>query len=72
VQRQNAETLSQGQIEHFLESSEEVDFVGRGRAEVYAWVQKVLISPKFGGTKKKERGRVRAYSEKQQGAARHN
>ena len=61
---QNAESLSQGQIEQFLEGSEEIDFVGQGRAEVYAWVQEVLVSQEFGGMKKKERGRVRAYLEK--------
>lgn len=61
---QNAESLSQGQIERFLESSAEIDFVGQGRAEVYAWVQKVLVSQEFARMKKKERGPVRAYLEK--------
>lgn len=64
VQMQNAESLSQGQIQQFLESSGEIDFVGQERAEVYAWVQQVLVSQEFGGMKKKERGRVRAYLEK--------
>jgi transposase len=64
VQMQNAENLSQERIERFLESSEEVDFVGQGRGEVYAWVQKVLVSQEFGRKGKKERGRVRALVEK--------
>jgi transposase InsO family protein len=64
VQMQNAESLSQGRIEQFLESSEEIDFVGQGRAEVYAWAQKVLVSQEYGRMKKKERGRVRAFVQK--------
>jgi len=64
---QNAENLSQGQIEGFLESSEEIDFVGQKRGEVYAWVQKVLVSQEFARMKKKERGRVRAYLAKVSG-----
>jgi hypothetical protein len=64
VQMQNAESLSQGQIQQFLESSEEIDFVGQGRAEVYAWVQQVLVKQEFARMRKKERGRVRAYLEK--------
>lgn len=64
---QNAESLSQGQIQRFLESSEEIDFVGQGRAEVYAWVERVLVKQEFGRMKKKERGRVRAYLEKMTG-----
>jgi len=61
---QNAESLSQGQIERFLESSEEINFVGQRRAEVYAWVQQVLVKQEFARRKKKERGQVRAYLEK--------
>ncbi len=52
---QNAGSLSQGQIEEFLESSEEIEFVGQGCEEVYAWVQKVLVSQEFGRMKKKEK-----------------
>jgi len=61
---QNAESLSQGQIQQFLESSGEIDFVGQGRGDVYAWVQQVLVPQEFARMRKKERGRVRAYLEK--------
>jgi transposase InsO family protein len=64
VQMQNAESLSQGQIQQFLESSEQIDFVGQGRGDVYTWVQQVLVKQEFARMRKKERGRVRAYLEK--------
>ena len=40
---QNAEHLNQEQIQEFLESSAEIEFAGRGRAEIYAWTERVVV-----------------------------
>lgn len=61
---QNAENLSQEQIREFLESSREIEFGGCGRAEIYAWTERVLVAQGFGSLGKRERGRIRAYLEK--------
>ncbi len=61
---QNAENLSQEQIREFLESSREIEFAGCGRAEIYAWTERVLVSQEFGSLGKRERGMIRAYVEK--------
>ena len=58
---QNAESLSQEQIREFLRSSTGIEFAGRGRAEVYAWTERVLVAQQFGRQGKKERGVIRAY-----------
>jgi transposase InsO family protein len=60
----NAESLSREQIREFLTSSEPIEFAGCGRAEKYAWVERVLASQHYGELSKRERGVVRAYVEK--------
>lgn len=61
---QNAESLSQEQIREFLKSSEAIEFVGCGRKDKYAWVERVLRAHNYGELSKRERGLVRAYVEK--------
>ena len=61
---QNAESLSQEQIREFLKSSEAIEFVGCGRRDKYAWVERVLRAHNYGELGKRERGLVRAYVEK--------
>lgn len=61
---QNAESLSQEQIREFLRSSREIEFAGCGRAEVYAWTERVLVAQEYGRLGKGERGVVRAFLEK--------
>ena len=64
---QNAESLSQEQIREFLRSSGGMDFRACGRAEIYAWTERVLVAQEFAGLRKKQRGVVRAYLEKMTG-----
>ena len=61
---QNAESLSQGQIQEFLRSSEPIEFSSGGRAERYLWVERVLAAQKYRELRKSERGLVRAYLRK--------
>ena len=63
----NAENLSPEEIREFLESSTGIEFTGGGRAEIYAWTERVLIAQEFGPRGKKERGVIRAYAEKMTG-----
>ena len=60
---QNAESLSQDQIQEFLRSSEPIDFTS-GREERYQWVERVLAAQNYGKLRKRERGLVRAYVRK--------
>jgi hypothetical protein len=61
---QNAESLSQEQIQEFLRSSEPIEFAGSGREERNGWVERVLAAQKYGELSKGERGVVRAYVRK--------
>src|SRR5664279_2087397 len=64
---QNAEHLNQEQIQEFLESSAEIEFAGRGRAETYAWTERVVVAQEFARLSRKERGLIRAYIGKMTG-----
>src|ERR1035437_4942610 len=61
VKMQNAEHLSQQQIREFLESSGEIEFAGQGRAQTYAWTERVVVAHEYARLGKKERGLIRAY-----------
>ncbi|MEO7142003.1 MAG: hypothetical protein ABI165_00710, partial [Bryobacteraceae bacterium] len=61
---QNSETLTGQQIGEFLKGSEEIRFSGQSRAEVYGWVQRVLVAQEFGCQNKKRRRAIRAFVEK--------
>ena len=67
VKMQNAEHLSQEQIREFLESSGEIDFAGQGRAQTYAWTERVVVAHEYARLGKKERGLIRAYIGKMTG-----
>jgi len=58
---QNAEGLKPDQISEFLKASEGIDFVGQKRAEIYGWIQQVLVAQEYGRQSKKQRGSIRAY-----------
>jgi transposase InsO family protein len=60
----NAESLSQEQIGEFVRSSQPIEFVGCGRDERYAFVERVLGVQNYASLGKRERGWVRAYVEK--------
>src|SRR5215831_4641400 len=61
---QNAESLSQEQIQEFLRSSEPIEFAGSGRQQRYSWVERVLAAQNYGRLGKRQRGLVRAYVRK--------
>src|SRR5215469_11036836 len=64
IHMQNGERLTRQQISDFLKASEELTFSGQSRAEVYGWIERVLVAQEFGRQGKKERGAIRAYLEK--------
>jgi transposase InsO family protein len=61
---QNGEKLTPHQISEFLKGSEEVSFTAASKAEVYSWVQEVLVAQEFASQNKGDRGAIRAYIEK--------
>lgn len=61
---QNAESLNPEQIRQFLELSEGVEFAGQSRAEIYAFVELVLVAQQYASLAKKQRGAVRHYLSK--------
>jgi transposase InsO family protein len=64
---QNAETLSPDRIGTFLQLSREIEFAAQSRAEVYAWVQRTLVTQEYARQGKKLRGLLRAYIKKMTG-----
>jgi transposase InsO family protein len=60
----NAEDLTQAQIQEFLKGSRTIEFSGQNRAEVYGWVQRVLVAQEYAGQGRKQRGAIRAYLSK--------
>jgi transposase InsO family protein len=58
---QNAEELSGEQIRSFLKGSETIEFAGQNRADLYGWVQRVLVAQEYAAQDKKARGAIRAY-----------
>lgn len=64
IRMRNAESLTQSQISDFLAASEGIEFAGQGRAEVYGWVQRMLVNQEYGRQERKQRGAIRAYLSK--------
>jgi transposase InsO family protein len=62
--------MSLEQIAAFLEGSSEVEFKGKDRSEVYAWVNETLRSQHYERLKRNERGLVKRYVEKMTGLSR--
>ena len=67
MRMQNAESLTEEQIRQFLTSSETIEFRGQNRAELYGWVERVLVAQEYATRGKKQRGAVRAYIVKMTG-----
>jgi precorrin-3B methylase len=59
IRMENAERLSLAQMEALVATSQEVRFVGEGKAEIYAWAEKVLVEQEYAAQGKKGRGVVR-------------
>jgi hypothetical protein len=64
---ENAEGLSLTQMEALLETSQDVQFAGKGRREIYAWVEHVLVRREYARQGKKAKGAVWAYLAKMTG-----
>jgi transposase InsO family protein len=62
--------LSLEQIQAFLEASSEVEFAGREREEVYAWVKETLQEQGYGKLGRKSKGLLRQYVAKVTGLSR--
>jgi transposase InsO family protein len=60
----NAESLTHSQIGEFLKASEGIEFAGQGRAEVYGWVDRMLVNQEYSRQGRKQRGAIRAYLSK--------
>jgi len=67
---EEAERLSLAQIQAFLEASDEVEFQGRNRTEVYGWVDRTLRQQRYETLDRRGRGLVRRYVEKMTGLSR--
>lgn len=63
----NAEELSEVQIREFLKGSETIEFQGGNRAELYGWVQRVLVAQEYAAQGKNQRGDIRAFLGKMTG-----
>ena len=61
---ENAETLTEVQIQEFLKGSQGIAFEGQSREERYRWVQRVLVAQEYAVQDKRRRGVVRAYLSK--------
>ncbi len=64
IRMQNAEALTGKQLKEFLQGSERIEFEGQDRAELYGWVQRVLVAQEYAAQGKKQRGAIRAYLSK--------
>jgi transposase InsO family protein len=60
----NASDLTPERIQEFLRASQTIDFVGKSRSEIYAWIQETLMQQEYFAQNRKERGAVRAYLSK--------
>src|SRR5437762_4789733 len=58
---QNADVLSQEQIQEFLKGGRSIEFTAQNRAEVYGFIQQVLVAQEYAMQGKKQRGAIRAY-----------
>jgi hypothetical protein len=67
IRMQNTEALTGEQIREFLRGSETIEFRGQNRADLYGWVQRVLVAQEYATQGKKQRGAVRAYLAKMTG-----
>ena len=64
------ETLSLEQIRAFVEGSEEIQFAGQKRGEIYGWIEKTLVEQQYHRGSKPEKGLLRRYVAKMTGLSR--
>lgn len=70
ISAHEAEKLSLESICRFVASSEELQFEGENRQQVYGWVERVLVQQSYGQQGKAPRGLLRRYMEKMTGLSR--
>ena len=56
MQMWNAENLSLTEMREFLQASQQIEFNGQGRQQIYAWVQQTLVEQEYFRQRKKHRG----------------
>lgn len=64
---QNADSITPARLQEFLNASAGIEFTGQSRAEVYAWVEKILVDQQYSSQEKKQRGIIRQYLSKVSG-----
>jgi transposase InsO family protein len=67
---QQAEKLSLVQIQAFLQASEDVEFAGETREQIYRWIEQVLCQQQYARQGRRARGLLRRYVEKITGLSR--
>lgn len=67
VRIEHSEALSAHQMGEFLRATEAVAFAGQSRAEVYTWVEQMLLCQEYFRQGKKQRGLIRTYLSKVSG-----
>ena len=67
---QGAEKLNPEQIRVLLEASQELQFHGEGREEVYEWITRTLRQQHYRDQGRKNRGLLKSYVEKMTGLSR--
>ena len=61
MQIRNAENLTLTEMASFVQASQEIQFAGASRQEVYDWVEKTLAEQNYFRQRKKQRGIIRGY-----------
>lgn len=67
---QEGKALSLQQIREFLQASDEIQFKGKGRAEIYAWVARTLRQHRYSRQNRAAKGLLRQYLAKMTGLSR--
>jgi transposase InsO family protein len=67
---QEGKALSLEQIREFLGASDEIHFKGKGRAEIYAWVERTLRQQRYSRQGRAAKGLLRQYLAKMSGLSR--
>jgi hypothetical protein len=63
----DSKRLSLEEIRAFLAGAAPVEFAAQGRAEIYAWVEGVLVGHEYAWQGKASKGLLRRYVEKMRG-----
>jgi transposase InsO family protein len=64
IRMRDAESLTNSQINEFLKVSEGIEFSGESRAEIYGWIETMLVGQEYQQQGKKKKGAIRAYLSK--------